>query len=136
MTDASGWGMKVLSYVGILLDMNRLSLSLALIVLAGTSCAATLRVSGTTPVSLSEGSCQYAVESPATSPMWVIARVEGTAFADSLWLAPGTPFTFAWQVPAGIYTVTAYARNQGGLSCPASIVDTAAARPSPVKLTP
>jgi hypothetical protein len=114
--------------------MTRALSALALIVLAVTSCAATLSVRGTAPTMLSEGSCRYAVESPATSPMWVIARVEGTAFADSLWLAPGTAFTFEWQVAPGVYTITAWARNAGGLSCPASVVDTATSRPSPVRL--
>lgn len=106
----------------------------ALALLAVTSCAATLRVSGTAPVTLNDGSCVRPVESPATSPMWVIATAGG--LTDSLWRNPGEPFAFAFSLPAGSYTFTAFARNVAGVSCSTSVQAEAVARPGKVGLEP
>ena len=114
--------------------MTRALCALALLAVLVTSCAATLRVRGTAPDSLAEGTCARYTSYPATAPMWVFASV--ASFTDSVWANPGDPFTFSWQLPPGSYYVTAWARNAGGASCSSSVVVTATSRPAPVRVGP
>ena len=114
--------------------MTRALALVAVLAVALASCAATLSVRGTAPDSVSEGSCQYARTYPARDSVWVYASAAGRT--DSLRLAPGQAFGFAWITPSGIYTVTAWARNTWGASCSSSVVVTAGSRPSPVRITP
>ena len=114
--------------------MTRPLATIALLALALTSCAATLAVRGTAPATLAEGSCARPIESPATSPAWVVATVAG--FTDSVLCEPGAAFAFRWTLPPGTYTVTVWARNGGGASCSTSITLAATSRPSAPKVEP
>jgi hypothetical protein len=114
--------------------MRRVAAMLLLLALAVAGCGAALRVAGTTPTMLNDGTCARPIGGYATSPMWVMALTPMRL--DSLWRNPGDPFAFAWTVPAGTYVVTVWAKNAAGPSCSTSIALTATSRPAAPTITP
>lgn len=90
--------------------MKRLALGLLVLLVLMTSCAATLRVSGTTPQQVNDGSCAAPVLLPASAgAAWMVhAQVLGRGLEDSVAVAPGDGFAFSWTLPAGSYQVRAW----------------------------
>ena len=90
-----------------------------------TSCAATFTIRGTAPTMDNAGTCAAPNLIPTLGGL-VRVRLTWTGpqtGADSVIVAPGTPFTISRNVPAGTYTFTAVcADSLGNVSlCPTSI---------------
>lgn len=117
--------------------MRRISLAaLALFVLV-SSCAATLRVSGTAPTQVNDGACSSPVLLPGSGSIVVHAQVVGRALEDSITTVVGAPFAFAWTVPAGVYQVRSWASPVGIpalAGCDTTITANAAAPPWRVRI--
>lgn len=117
-----------------------LALGLGLLAAAGCqSCAhgATLTISGTAPAHDNAGTCALPslTPSPAGSLVTVFVQVTGPAvWSDSLVVAAGSPFTFTRTVPAGTYTVRAWASDAGGAGCDTTITRTVKNPPGRVRL--
>lgn len=117
-----------------------LGFTLALFVSVGCqSCAhgATLSVRGTAPDQDNGGTCV----APALTPMLLsnVLKVQlditgPTAVRDSLTVAPGQAWTWARNVPAGTYTVRAWAVDAGGVGCDTTITITTKNQPWKVRL--
>lgn len=95
-----------------------LAIAGALVLLS--SCAATLKLSGTAPNQDNAGTCTTPTLTPIAPGSVVTVHVSATgplAFEDSLAIAAGSTFTFTRNVPAGTYTVRAWASDAGGIGC-------------------
>jgi len=96
--------------------------------------AATLRVSCTAPDQANDGTCALPVLLPLPDSLVVHFAVSGRiVFEDSVRALPGSPVAFSRQVPAGIYSVRAWASSKGGASCDTTISVNAPAAPSKVR---
>lgn len=101
-----------------------LGLAVLVVALFGgcSSCAraATLRVSGTAPGFDNGGTCTTPTLTPAQLGALVTVHVLATGPAareDSLLVPAGSPFAFTWALPAGTYSVRAWATDAGGIGC-------------------
>jgi hypothetical protein len=103
--------------------MDRLKLCTLLALLMLTSCGATLRLSGTAPTQDNNGSCSARVLLPNVSPsVWIHAAWTGPSSGDdSVFVAIGTPFVIAKQVPAGTYMVRLWASDVAGAGCDTTV---------------
>lgn len=82
--------------------------------------AATLTVRGTAPASDNAGTCTsptLITASPGAVVTVHVSAIGPVTFEDSAAVAAGSPFTLSRQVPAGIYTVRAWATDSGGIGC-------------------
>lgn len=100
--------------------------AVALGTMAGCNFArgATLAVRGTAPASDNSGTCTTPTLTGATPGATVTVHVSAigpAAREDSLLVPAGSPFSFTWQVPAGAYTVRAWASDAGGIGCDTTI---------------
>jgi len=110
---------------------------LALAALAFTSCSATLRVGGTAPALDNAGTCASPVLAtmPAGNLVTIHVQITGPAAReDSVRVVAGSPFLFAWSVPAGTYTVRAWPSDAGGAGCDTTTTATAKNPPWRVQL--
>jgi len=103
------------------------------------SCAhsATLTIRGTAPAVDNAGTCAVPLGTPMTAGALVMVHVDVTgpaAFADSLTVTSGAPFTFARNVPAGTYTIRAWAKDAGGAGCDTLVTVTVKNPPGRVRL--
>jgi len=103
------------------------------------SCAhsATLTIRGTAPAVDNAGTCAAPLGTPMTAGALVMVHVDVTgpaAFADSLTVTSGAPFTFARNVPAGTYTIRAWAKDAGGAGCDTLVSVTVKNPPGRVRL--
>lgn len=103
-----------------------------------SSCAhgATLTITGSAPAHDNAGTCALPNLTQSTGGLvTVFVQVTGpTAFADSLVVAAGSPFTFTRTVPAGTYTVRAWASDAGGAGCDTTVTRTVKNPPGRVRL--
>lgn len=104
-----------------------------------SSCAhpATLTVRGTAPAQDNAGTCTTPTLAAATPGALVTVHVltaGPAAREDSLLVPAGSPFAFTWQVPAGTYTVRAWATDAGGTGCDTTLTVTVKNPPWKVRL--
>ena len=110
-------------------------LSIVLLALVAlTSCSAMLNLRCTAPVN--DGTCATRVLLPTpVHPMYVHFAWSGLSSGeDSVATTSGSVVNFSRQVPAGIYTVRAWASDLGGASCDTII--TVVVKAPPDKVTP
>jgi hypothetical protein len=103
----------------------------------GGSEAGTLRVTGSAPTQLNDGPCGAPVLLPASGQLVVHVQVIGRALEDSITTVPGGPFSFTWAIPAGTYTVRAWASIFGLPAlpgCDTTVTKTVQAPPHTVRL--
>jgi hypothetical protein len=77
------------------------------------SCSATLKIGGTSPSQLNDGTCTAPILTTASSLQVLHVSVAGTAINDSVSVLPNVPFSFSWQVPAGSYPVRCWVSISG-----------------------
>jgi len=104
--------------------MKRIAALLALLSVLLTSCAATLIVRGTAPVQDNSGTCIAPILGPRSGATMMHFAWTGPAVGeDSISTVAGTQVTLTRNgVPAGIYTIRAWASDSGGAGCDTSIV--------------
>jgi hypothetical protein len=99
--------------------------------------AGTIRVTGFAPSQLNDGACGAPVLLPASGQLVVHVQVVGRGLEDSLTTVPGGPFSFTWAIPAGTYTVRAWASIFGApamVGCDTTVTKTIAAPPHTVRV--
>ena len=104
--------------------MKRISCVALATILLLTSCAATFTIRGTAPTMDNGGTCAAPNLIPTLGGLIRVrlSWVGPGSGADSVIVAPGTPFTFTRNVPTGNYTFTAVcADSVGNVSCGASL---------------
>jgi len=119
--------------------VKKLTASCLLLLIALSSCSATLRVKATAPTNDNDGTCAgpVLVAMPAGTP-----RVMHFAWAgpvsgeDSISTTAGTLVTFSRGVPPGIYTVRTWASDAGGVGCDTTATFVVKAPPARPTLVP
>lgn len=117
-----------------------LAVALAAALAAGCQAGAqagTLRAAGFAPTQLNDGPCGAPVLLPATGSLVIHVQVVGRALEDSVTTVPGGPFALTWTVPAGTYTLRAWATilgSPGLIGCDTTATKTVAAPPHTVRL--
>ena len=110
--------------------MRRLAL---LLLVALTSCSATLQWRATVPSVVNLGTCDEPLLLPSrdTSLKTLVFEWYGPRAGRRLFLlAPGDTARISEDVPAGIYTVRCWVENVGGPNCVETATDTLGAVPA------
>lgn len=108
----------------------------ALMLFSGPALSATLRLTATAPVYDDDGTCAEPVllSVPAgTQRVMHFAWSGPSAGEDSVVVAAGERVSFSRQVPAGVYSVRAWASDVGGVGCDTTIVVDVRARPDKIR---
>ena len=113
--------------------------ALAAMFLLSSCGASTLTARGTAPLQLNDGTCTAPILLPGSSTLVIHVQVLGKALEDSVTVAPGQPFAFAWTVAAGSYQVRAWASLAAApayAGCDTTVTYTVRAAPWRPGLTP
>lgn len=95
---------------------------LLLALVAFSSCAATLTVRATAPIYDNAGTCTLPLIGPRSgATVMHFAWAGPVTGEDSVATSSGTLVTFTKQVPAGLYTIRAWASDSGGAGCDTTI---------------
>jgi hypothetical protein len=112
--------------------MRTLGVMIGVAMLALSSCGATLRINGTAPTQLNDGTCAARILSAASSLQMIHARVVTRSLEDSLAVMPGATWAFQWQTPAGSYPIMVWASlaaKPQEVSCDTTVTRDAPAKP-------
>ena len=114
--------------------MKKLLLQIPLVLV---SCGATLKLSATAPTQYNDGTCTLPLLIPtaASNPVRVhFAWIGPSSGEDSVSTTAGSPVSIQKQVPAGTYTVRAWATDAGGIGCDTTITVVLKAPPDKPRL--
>ncbi len=119
--------------------MRKAILLAGLLLVALTSCSATLRVKATAPTNDNDGSCAapvlYAVPA-GTARVMHFAWTGPASGEDSVATTAGTLVTYSRGVPPGTYTVRTWASDAGGAGCDTTATVVVKAPPARPTLVP
>lgn len=104
--------------------MKHIVMLCLLALVALSSCAARMVLTGTAPLEDNTGTCANPILSlSSTRPMMLHARWSGRAAGeDSVSVIAGTAFTFdRTGLPAGVYSVSVWFSDAGGVGCDTTI---------------
>lgn len=119
--------------------MKRLTVFGLLMLIALSSCSATLRVKATAPTNDNDGTCAAPVlyGTPVGTPRVVHFAWTGPAAGeDSITTTAGALVTYSRTVPPGMYTVRVWASDAGGVGCDTTTTTVVKAPPARPTLVP